>query len=54
MSVLDVIVLLALIAVAVVGAEAVRLMCRRQLSAVPVDRTRGPVEAAAVGAVDTD
>jgi hypothetical protein len=57
MNVVDVIVLMAFIAIAVAGAEAVRLMCRRQLNAVPADPTAAPVEAAAVaavGAIDAD
>jgi hypothetical protein len=54
MSVVDVIVLLAFIAIAVAGAEAVRLMCRRQLTVVAVDEVPAPVEAAAVGAVEAD
>lgn len=52
MSVVDVIVLLAFIAIAVAGAEAVRVMCRRQLTAVPVDQRSAPVEAVAAGAVE--
>jgi hypothetical protein len=54
MSVVDVIVLMAFIAIAVAGAEAVRLMCRRQLNAVPMDPAAAPVEVAAIGAIDAE
>jgi hypothetical protein len=53
MSVVDMIVLLAFIVVAVVGAEVVRMACRRQLTAVPAERPPVAAEATA-GAVSLD
>lgn len=61
MSVVDVIVLLAFIAVAVLGAEVVRLTCRRQLSSIPVNplstvpaNSPGAPAEVTVGAIEAD
>jgi hypothetical protein len=52
--VLDMIMLLAFVAAAVIGAEVVRLTCRRQLTVVPVHRASVAAEAATVGVADVD